>query len=135
MLPLNLRLEIPHTYIYMCRFDRRKPGENTCSSALPSSFFRTFCVSDNDWRIDNYILLLFLTVGLIHKRRKEGANLDSLNSKKVGHVCLFNISAKFPIRLHDFKTTDKKFKTCLNQMRKIILTESSSGSILHLSLI
>ena len=41
------------------------------------------------------------------------------------HLPKFKLSAKFPIGLHvDFKTTDKKIKTWLNQVHKILLTEN-----------
>ena len=41
-------------------------------------------------------------------------------------------SAKFHRFAHDFRTTDIKFKTCLNQMRKIILTKNLDNKPLKL---
>ena len=44
-----------------------------------------------------------------------------------GYVCLnLNFRQNFPSWFtHDFRSTDKKFKLCLNQMHKIILTGSN----------
>ena len=49
-----------------------------------------------------------------------------------GRTCLlkFKFSAKFPIVLHMILELQiKKFKTCLTQMRKIILTQNPLGFI------
>ena len=44
----------------------------------------------------------------------------------IGHVCLIEFSAKFPIGLHVILQTqiEMKFKTVLNHMRKVVLTKN-----------
>ena len=57
------------------------------------------------------------------------ANIDMVRSRG-GRTRLpkFKFSANFPIGLHVILELQiKKFKTCLNRMRKIILTENPLG--------